>query len=139
VEEVRASHRSLDAGFREASAAQARREAAWNELIESRLSALGEEFDKRLAAIRDRLEQCAGRETSLEASLAAALDKLAVPPAGPARDVESRFQDHAEAIQRLQDRVVRIERSNRELLVRMVQLRAEPAGMAAMAAGAQAG
>jgi exonuclease VII small subunit len=36
---------------------------------------------------------------------------------------ESRFQEHARGIQQLQDRVVRLERANRELAVRVEQLR----------------
>ena len=59
-----------------------------------------------------------------ESSLGDRPDSVLRDPGGEmAGAYESRFQEHARGIQQLQDRVVRLERANRELAVRVEQLR----------------
>ena len=84
--------------------------------IQRGLERLGAENSREAGSLRDWVEE----------RLAAMDDHLAQAEArqrdGAGGRLENRLQQHAEAIQQLGDRVVRLERSNRELGLRLEQL-----------------
>ena len=84
--------------------------------IQRGLETLGAENSRQAGSLRDWVEE---RLTAMGDLLAQAETRQAGGAGGRLQD---RLQQHAEAIQQLEDRVVRLERSNRELGIRLEQL-----------------
>jgi chromosome segregation ATPase len=84
--------------------------------IERGLERLGAENSRQAGSLRDWVEE---RLAAMDDHLARAETR---PAGGAGGRLEDRLQQHAEAIQQLEDRVVRLERSNRELGLRLEQL-----------------
>jgi len=84
--------------------------------IERGLERLGAENSREAGSLRDWVEE---RLAAMNGHLARAETRQA---GGASGKLEDRLQQHAEAIQQLEDRVVRLERSNRELGLRLEQL-----------------
>jgi len=80
-------------------------------------SRLREWVEERLADMDNRLVQGQAEQTS-----------------GSTRKLDDRLQLHAEAIQQLEDRVVRLERSNRELGLRLERLQSPALAAKALSA-----
>ena len=84
--------------------------------IERGLERLGAENSRQAGSLRDWVEE---RLAAMDDRLARAETR---PAGGTGGRLEDRLQQHAEAIQQLEDRVVHLERSNRELGLRLEQL-----------------
>jgi DNA repair exonuclease SbcCD ATPase subunit len=84
--------------------------------IQRGLERLGAENSRQATSLRDWVEE---RLAAMDDHLAQAETRLS---GGAGGKLEDRLQQHAEAIQQLVDRVVRLERSNRELGLRLEQL-----------------
>lgn len=84
--------------------------------IQRGLERLGAENSREAGSLRDWVEE---RLAAMDDHLARAETRQA---GGAGGRLEDRLQQHAEAIQQLEDRVVRLERSNRELGLRLEQL-----------------
>jgi hypothetical protein len=84
--------------------------------IQRGLEKLGAENSRQAGSLRDWVEE---RLAAMDDHLARAETRQA---GGAGGRLENRLQQHAEAIQQLEDRVVRLERSNRELGLRLEQL-----------------
>jgi chromosome segregation ATPase len=84
--------------------------------IQRGLERLGAENSREAGSLRDWVEE---RLAAMDDHLARAETR---PAGGAGGRLEDRLQQHAEAIQQLEDRVVRLERSNRELGLRLEQL-----------------
>lgn len=84
--------------------------------IERGLERLGAENSREAGSLRDWVEE---RLAAMDDRLARAETR---PAGGAGGRLEDRLQQHAEAIQQLEDRVVRLERSNRELGLKLEQL-----------------
>jgi len=84
--------------------------------IERGLERLGAENSRQAGSLRDWVEE---RLAAMDDHLVRAETR---PAGGAGGRLEDRLQQHAEAIQQLEDRVVRLERSNRELGLRLEQL-----------------
>jgi hypothetical protein len=84
--------------------------------IQRGLERQGAENSRQAGSLRDWVEE---RLAAMDDHLARAETR---PAGGAGGRLEDRLQQHAEAIQQLEDRVVRLERSNRELGLRLEQL-----------------
>jgi chromosome segregation ATPase len=92
------------------------------------LEQLGAEQSRAASSLREWVEE----------RLAGMDNRLVQGEAGQAgsatRKLDDRLQQHAEAIQQLEDRVVRLERSNRELGLRLEQLQSPARAAKALSA-----
>lgn len=105
--------------------ALARRFAALEGAVRD-MAAAHEKFEHSLGGVAAGLAEVQSRTACLEAALQPANCSMQVP--------ENRLQDYSLAIRDLQDRIVRLERTNRELAIRLEQLRGQPAKIQPIAA-----